>query len=60
MLLLILAHWHDVGIVQQDVRRHQHRVIEQPGIYVVEVVALVLEAMCIRQHRVWRKTVQCT
>ena len=30
VLLLVVAHRHDVGLVQQDVGRHQHRVGEQP------------------------------
>ena len=29
VLLLVLAHGHDVRVVDQDVRRHQHRVGEQ-------------------------------
>ena len=29
VLALVLAHWDEVGLVEQDVRRHQHRVVEQ-------------------------------
>ena len=30
MLLLILAHGHHVAVVDEDIRRHEHRVREQP------------------------------
>ena len=44
VLLLVIAHRHLFGAVEQDVRRHQHRVVEQAGIDVVGVLAgLVLE-----------------
>ena len=29
VLALVLAHWDEVGLVEQDVRRHQHRVSEE-------------------------------
>ena len=44
MLLLVLTHRDQVGLVEQDVRRHQHRVGEQAGGDVVGVLfGLVLE-----------------
>ena len=29
MLLLVLSHRHQIGVIEQDVGRHQHRVVEQ-------------------------------
>ena len=29
VLLLVFAHWHDVAVINQNVRRHEHRIIEQ-------------------------------
>ena len=44
VLLLVDADRHDIGLIQQDIRRHQHRIGEQPGVDVVGVLcALVLE-----------------
>ena len=44
MLFLVGAHGHEVSLVKQDVRRHQHGIIEQSGIYVVGMArALFLE-----------------
>ena len=38
VLLLVLSHRHQIGVVEQDVGRHQHRVVEQPH---RDVVALL-------------------
>ena len=44
MLLLILAHGHQIGLVQQDIRRHQGGIGEQAAVDVVRVFGrLVLE-----------------
>ncbi|CNV14760.1 Uncharacterised protein [Salmonella enterica subsp. enterica serovar Bovismorbificans] len=37
MLLLIFAYRHQIGLVQQDVCRHQHRVIKQAGVNVFRI-----------------------
>ena len=44
MLGLVLAHGNEVCVINQDIRRHQHRVGEQAAVDVVGVLgALVLE-----------------
>ena len=44
MLLLIYSHRHNVCLIEQDVRRHQHRVSEKPGVDIVRMLGrLVLE-----------------
>ena len=44
MLLLVFAHRHLVGFVDEDIRRHERRVGQQSGIHVVRVLThLVLE-----------------
>ena len=44
MLLLVLAHRHQVGLVEHDIRRHQGGIGEQTGVDVVGVAGgLVLE-----------------
>ena len=32
VLALVLAHRHDIGVVQQNIRRHQHGVIKKAGV----------------------------
>ena len=39
MLALILSHRHQIRLIQQDVRRHQHRVGEQSGGDIVRVLS---------------------
>ena len=44
MLLLIRAHGHHVGLVQQDIGGHEHRIGKQAGVDVVRVLGrLILE-----------------
>jgi hypothetical protein len=44
VLLLVFAHRHQVGLIEQNVRRHQDRIIEQPDADVFLLFArLVLE-----------------
>ena len=44
MLGLILPHRHKVGVVDEDIRRHQHRVGEQTAVHIVGMLGgLVLE-----------------
>src|SRR4051812_4795042 len=58
MLLLILADGHQVGIVQDDIRRHENWVGEQPRVYVRKVLAFVLETVRVSQHREGRKAIE--
>ena len=37
MLLLVFTYRYLVGLIQQDVRRHQHRIVEQTGVDVFRV-----------------------
>ena len=39
MLLLIGANGHKIGLIKQDIRRHQHRIGEQAAVDVVGVLA---------------------
>ena len=39
VLLLILAHRHQIGLVQQNVRRHQSGIGEQTAVDVVRILA---------------------
>ena len=50
MLNLIAADRHDVAVVQQDVGRHQHRVVEQSGIGGQSLLLLVLVGMTFFQQ----------
>lgn len=44
MLLLVLAHGHELRTVKQDIRRHQRRVGEQPNANILALAAgLVLK-----------------
>ena len=43
MLHLILAHRHEVGAIQQNVRSLQHRIVEQPRVHALLALRLVLE-----------------
>ena len=44
MLLLVFAHRHQVGVIQEDVGGHQHRVIEQAYRHLVALLhSLLLE-----------------
>lgn len=43
VLALVVADRHQIGLVEQDVARHQHRVGEQAGRHEVLALALVLE-----------------
>ena len=56
MLLLILPDRHEIGLVKQDVSRHQHRIGEQAGVDIVAVGGgFVLELSHPRQlaeHRI--------
>ena len=50
MLLLVIADRHLIGLVEQDIRRHQHRIAEQADVDVVlETGGLVLELGHARQ-----------
>ena len=42
MLDLVLADGHDVGVIDQDVGRHEHRIGEQPGVGAEPAGLLVL------------------
>ena len=42
VLDLILAHRHQVRAIEQDVGRHQHRIVEQPGRDAFELAATYL------------------
>jgi len=43
VLLLVVAHRHEVGVVEQDIRGHEHRVEEQAGVDRLLLAGLVLE-----------------
>ena len=43
VLLLVVAHGHHVDVVEQDVRRHQHRIGEKAGSHRLLALALGLE-----------------
>ena len=43
VLPLVLADWHLMGIVEQDVARHEDGVVEEPGGYALLVLCLCLE-----------------
>ena len=58
MLLLVLAHGHDMGVVEQNVCSHKYRIIKKPRIDVAEPVGLVFKAVGIGQHRVGREAVE--
>ena len=43
MLLLIVADWHELGVIEQDIRRHEHRVEKEPGVDRLLLARLVLK-----------------
>ena len=54
MLFLILAHGHEIAVVDQYIRRHQDGISEQTDVRHDAVGGLVLIAVAVFQHRHWR------
>src|SRR3989344_1702474 len=47
VLALVLAHRHHVGVVQKNIRRHQHRVIKKPRVSLEPFSHLIFVRMCL-------------
>jgi hypothetical protein len=58
MLFLILPDGHLIGMVEQDVRRHEDGVSEEAGVHLFVPCAVVLEGMCFLKHPVRGETAQ--
>mmetsp|Transcript_14616 Transcript_14616/g.61732 ORF Transcript_14616/g.61732 Transcript_14616/m.61732 type:complete len:347 (+) Transcript_14616:1728-2768(+) len=59
VLPLILAHGHDVRVVEQDIARHEHRIVQQSHAHVLaRLTRLLLELDHLLEPADWRRAVE--